>query len=114
MSNDLETVDLATSLKANVLHAMGVSTFLLISIITIMDSANGNDHTKVVKGLLFLSILILIVTLYSFCDEFYNNVADADKKTSSKEHLDAALHIIMVSTLVFLEIAFVYKRLSTA
>lgn len=76
-----------------------------------MDSTNGNDHTKVVKGLLLLSILILVVTLYSFCDEFYSKVADADNSVTLNEQIDAILHIIMVSTLVFLEIAFVYTRL---
>lgn len=107
--------ELSISLKANVLHAMGVSTFLLISIISILDSPKGKNHLKVVKGLLLLSILILVVTLYSFCDDYYNKVAltlDDIKGITIKEHLDALLHISMIVTLVFLEIAFVYTRLT--
>ena len=111
MTNNDSIVDLSVSLKANILSSLGVSAFLLMSIITILDSKNSVNHLNMIKGLLFLSILILAVTLFSFCDDYYNKVALADDNITVKQHIDALLHISMVLLLIILEISFVIVRL---
>ncbi len=105
MPADLTPVDTSIALKANLLHAMGVSTFLFLSIIAIAEKKNHNKFIPI--ALLMISLLVLVVTTASYVDEFYNKVATYDGEVSLAEKADSAMHILVISALFIVELSYV-------
>ena len=102
-ASDSEIQKFILDLKSNLMDSWSVSLFIFISVI-VMSSTDANSKV-LIYGLLFISVLVLLLSIWSYADDFYNTVPD--DALSVRHKIDAALYISMTLLLVLVEVAFV-------
>lgn len=102
-ASDLELQKVMLELKSNLMDSWSVSLFIFISVIAIANGKPGNKY--LVYGLLSISVLVLLLSIGSYADDFYNTIPE--RSLSLRHKIDAILYITMTVLLVVVEIAYV-------
>lgn len=102
-ASDLELQKVMLELKSNLMDSWSVSLFIFISVIAIANSKKSSKY--LVYGLLFISVLVLLLSIGSYSDDFYNTIPE--RSLSLRHKIDAVLYIAMTTLLVIVETSYV-------